>query len=331
MDWRVKMLGEKICSILPLGYKLASAARNKMVGMQLDYEERIDKCLDNVAMMRALTGFDLENKTVLEVGTGRHGVDCIVYYTLGAKSICTFDHVLHLEKDVMASAVEPLRSKLDDMSEKLDLDKDRMAGRLNDIKTDGTLADLLTSCKVNYFKYPIHSAGLEPGSVDLFFSESVLQRIPTNKLKQVIATAGGLLSKTGISFHRIDCKDINSQERHYGAGLWTLHYLKYSDFVWNLMCSKKFNSQNRLREIEFIQLLEAAGLNTMYVESLRRAEDVERLREFPLAKRFRGMPVEEVAVVCSKVVSVKSKIPGKERKIIEENWTKWYGVNGPVG
>lgn len=329
MDWRVKMLGEKICSILPFGYKLASAARSRMLNMELDYGERIDKCLDNVAMMRALTDFDFQGKTILEVGTGRHGVDCLVFYMLGAKSIHTFDHVLHLEKDVMVSAIEPLGRMLGDISATLGVDKEEMAGRLYRIKTEGTRADLLDSCNVEYHRYPIDEARLEPGSVDLFFSESVLQRIPTGQLKREIDTVGGLISSEGISFHRIDCKDINSQERHYDAGLWTLHYLKYSDVAWRLMSSPKFNSQNRLREFEFIELLEGAGLNTLHVESLRRPEDVEMLREFPLARRFREMPLEEVAVVCAKILSVKTEVPESRRKIVEEQWTRWYGGEEP--
>jgi hypothetical protein len=329
LDWRVKMLGEKICSFLPYGYRLASAARNRMIDMNLNYVERIDKGLDNVSMIRTLTGFDFENSRVLEVGSGRHGVDCLLFYLMGAGAIYTFDHVLHLEKDIMAGALKPLREKLGDIARTLDVDAGLLEERIGKVKTDGTLWELLRSCNVRYFRYPIRSANLEPGSVDLFYSESVFQRIPAEQLKDVIATVGGLLSGRGVSFHRIDCNDINSQVRHYDAGLWQFEYLKYSDFTWNLMCSKKFNSQNRLREIEFIELLEGAGMNTLYVESLRKQRDVDRLREFKPAKRFRDIPPEELAVGCSKVLSTRAAVPEKTRKIIEEDWTTWYGGRAP--
>jgi hypothetical protein len=324
MDWRVKLLGEKICSFLPFGYKLASTARNKLVNTEVDCLERIDKGLDNLAMIRKLTGFDPENKRILEVGTGRHGIDCLIFYVLGAEAIYTFDHVLHLEKDIMASAIEPLLGRLDDISAEFEVDKSKMVTRIEDIVTDGSLEDMLSSCNTMYFKYPIHEAGLNPESIDLFFSESVLQRIPIDHLKQVIETLSELLSSTGISFHRIDCKDINSQDRFYDSGLWALHYLKFSDFVWNLICSERLNSQNRLREFEFIDLLESAGVKTVYVESLRKKEDLERLRDFPLFKRFKEMPLEEVAVRCSKIVSTKSNVSDFKRKITDEDWTKWY-------
>ncbi len=84
MDWKVKLIGEKICSFMPFGYKLASTARNKLVNTEVDCLERIDKGLDNLAMIRKLTGFDPENKKILEVGTGRHGIDCLILYVLGA-------------------------------------------------------------------------------------------------------------------------------------------------------------------------------------------------------------------------------------------------------
>jgi hypothetical protein len=324
MDWKVKLIGEKICSFLPFGYKLASTARNKLVNTEVDCLERIDKGLDNLAMIRKLTRFDPENKRILEVGTGRHGIDCLILYVLGAEAIYTFDHVLHLEKDIMASAIEPLRGRLDEISVKFEVDKGEMSERIEKIVTDGSLEDMLSSCNTKYFKYPIHEAGLKPESIDLFFSESVLQRIPVDHLKQIIAALSELLSSAGISFHRIDCKDINSQDRFYDSGLWALHYLKYSDFVWNLICSEKFNSQNRLREFEFIDLLENAGLKSLYVESLRKKEDLERLRDFPLSKRFKEMPLEEVAVRCSKIVSTKSYVTDVKRKIADDDWTRWY-------
>jgi hypothetical protein len=326
MDWRVKMLGEKICSILPYGYRLASNARNKLSEMHLDHSQRIDMSLDNLAMIKSVTGFRPEKKRILEVGTGRHGIDCLVFYALGAEAIYTFDHVLHLENDIMAAGIDPLRGKLEDISATFDIDKGEMADRLDTIRIDGSLQDMLASCNIHYHQYPIQDAGIHPGSIDLFFSESVLQRIPTDHLRQILETMGTLLSSSGVSFHRIDCKDINSQERHYDAGLWAFHYLKYSDRFWNLICSEKFNSQNRLREIEFIDMLEAAGINTVYVESLRKKEDIDRLRDFPLDKRFQEIPVEEVAVKCSKIVSQKSSDAHAERKIIEDEWTKWYGA-----
>ena len=114
---------------------MASTARNKLVNTEVDCLERIDKGLDNLAMIRKLTGFDPENKRILEVGTGRHGIDCLIFYVLGAEAISTFDHVLHLEKDIMASAIEPLLGRLDDISAKFEVDKGEMVKRIEEIVT----------------------------------------------------------------------------------------------------------------------------------------------------------------------------------------------------
>jgi len=138
-----------------------------------------------------------------------------------------------------------------------------------------------------------------------------------------LAEVSKLLSETAVSFHSIDCNDINSAKSR-NPNLWPLNYLKYNDFWWNLICSEKFNSQNRLREFEFINLLESIGLKTLYVESDTHKGDIERLREFPLAKRFQKMPLESLAVSHSKVCSTKSYISDTRREIVLDGWRKWY-------
>ena len=106
----------------------------------------------------------------------------------------------------------------------------------------------------------------------------------------------------------------------YFKKLWGLNYLKYSNFAWSLITSEKFNNQNRLRECEFLKLIESAGLNTIYIESLLRKDDIKKLKNFPLSKRFRKFTVEEVAVIASKIIS-SNNFEGKMKRIkVYESW-----------
>jgi len=315
-DWRIKFLLEKIVSFLPFGldYKLYSYFGHKFIDVgTADTDERIEKGLQNLELIREKKNFEYQNKTVLELGTGLQGVDILLFYTLGCRKIITLDHIIHLRKDLMIIAINSLRKRIEDISKRFDQHINSLKERMERVKIDGSLDDLLSSC--NIFAYD----GIVPNlddighkSVDFFYSESCLQRIPFRNLKKIFEVLPSILSDTAVSFHRIDCKDFNSI---YFKNLWDLNYLKYSDFLWSLMTTEKFNNQNRLREYEFISLLESAGLNTLYVESGRREKDVEKLKNFPLAKRFQGIKLEEIAIAYSKVISTKAPVIEQIRKM----------------
>lgn len=305
-DWRIKLFLEKMVSVLPFGYdyNLYSYFGHKFLKIKnYDPAPRIEKGLQNLELIRKITGFKCEDAIILELGTGLSGVDILLFYMLGAHRIITLDHKIHLKKELMVSVIRCLYEKLDDVGIRFDQDVEKLQYRLDSIKTNGSLEDLLASC--NIFAY----SGIIPNidivgdnSVDLLYSESCLQRIPTPNLEKIFEILPALICETAISFNRTDTKDFNSI---YFKRLWGLDYLRYNDLTWSLMTAEKFNNQNRLRECEFIRLLESAGLNTLYVESFVKPEDVEKLKSFRVAKRFEGIPLEELAIVASKIISVK--------------------------
>jgi hypothetical protein len=145
-------------------------------------------------------------------------------------------------------------------------------------------------------------------SVDLFYSESILQRIPTQNLEDLFQNISSQLSDEGAVFHRTDQKDINAQS-HVDQGLWDFHYLRYSDWFFNLFMSGKFNSQNRLRETDFLQLLEESGMFPVFAESHFSKTDLEKLKDFRVARRFQGKTLEDLAVKHSKIICCKTLPP----------------------
>jgi len=90
MNWKVILFGEKVCSLLPFGYELVEFLKSKLTDTKFDYSKRIDYSLDNLALLRKIANFDIQNKTILEIGTGWHGIDLLIFYVLGAKAIYTF-------------------------------------------------------------------------------------------------------------------------------------------------------------------------------------------------------------------------------------------------
>jgi hypothetical protein len=315
-DWRIKLLLEKIVSFFPFGldYKLYSYFGHKFIDVAVpSTDERIEKGIKNLELIKEQTKIEYQKKHVLELGTGLQGVDILLFYILGCSKIITLDHIMHLRKDLMTLAVDSLKKRLGDISKRFNQNVIALKERIGRIKTDGSLNDLLSSCKIFAYNGVVPKLeNIGNKSVDIFYSESCLQRIPMQNLNKIFEVLPLILSENAISFHRIDSNDFNSM---YFKNLWRLNYLKYSDFIWSIMTAEKFNSQNRLRENQFISLLESAGLNTLYVESGRREKDIEKLENFPLAKRFQGIELEEIAIAHSKVISTKAPVKKVIRKL----------------
>ncbi len=91
-DWRIKLLAQNLIGLLPgtLGFQLNESFVRLVrggVGSRVDAPKRIIKGLENMALLYDKTEFTLSGKTVLEVGTGWHGIDLITFYLFFLKSI----------------------------------------------------------------------------------------------------------------------------------------------------------------------------------------------------------------------------------------------------
>jgi len=225
------------------------------------------------------------------------------------------DHISHLKRSLFTLNITAVKDKLSDISNRFSIDINVIKERYKIMNKNGSLREILASCNIEVYEGIVPNlAKLKPNSIDLFYSESCLQRISIGDLNKIFGILPNLLSKNAVSFHRLDTKDFNAI---YFSRLWGLNYLKFSDFTWSLLTSKKFNNQNRSREFEFIKYLESAGLKTIYVESYLKKEDIEKLKKFNLAKRFQNMPLEEIAVIASKIIS--SKYYDGETKRVQVN------------
>lgn len=295
------------CLPVPIGFRLNQAMVNIAVGKfhhRGDLKARIEKGLRNLRLLHRKTGLQLDRRIVLEWGTGWHGIDLILFFLLGAERIHTVDHWANLEKTTMLAVIDRFRES--DVREllfagesvgELGPQEQRLA-TLERLNCDLRLGELLDALHVTYHvasNCRAQSLGLPRREIDLFYSESVLQRIPEVELRSNLQFVGSELLRDGAAvFHRTDQKDINTQD-HLDARLWGLDYLRYSDAFFKLFLSNRFASQNRMRESDFLDALSAAGINTIYLESYYDPADLARLETFPLAKRFRQKNLQDLA------------------------------------
>ena len=318
-NWRVKVAVQFLLGLLPrsLGFRVNEWVTSYVRG---GLEERIDpqprylKGINNIAMIRhQAEGFSLAGKRVFELGTGWHGIDLVIFYLLGAEQIITIDHHTHLTFEYLASSINSLYSDPEVIEElrKQGLDEIRLSKLQESVSQAVSLEDLLMILLTDYriiTSREYSDLNLD-GPVDLFYSESILQRIPIPHLEDLFRVVSSQLSDKGVVFHRTDQKDINAQS-HVDQGLWDFNYLRYSDGFFNFFMSGKFNSQNRLRESDFLELLEGSGMVPIYLESHYSKTDLEKLKDFQVARRFQGKTVEDLAVKHSKIICRKDIPPG---------------------
>lgn len=313
----VKMGMQKVIGSLPggLAFSLNEASVRLVRGsvqQRIDTVERSDKCLSNLKTLRNDVNFDMQGARVLELGTGWHGVDIILFHLLGAEQITTVDHWPHLSLESIRVQIETIDAKRGLLDFEVLGRKEEIYDRLDTLARAATdsnvLSELLNSMDVSYEivkRCDVTNVNLPNESIDLFYTESVLQRIPERTLTRILSHVGhNLLSPNGVVFARTDQSDINTQE-HVDRNAWGLEYLKHSDWFWNLLCSEKLNYQNRLRESDFIKLFERGAIHVLKPHSVAREEDVKRLQGLRLARRFRNHDLHDVAIKHSTILGRK--------------------------
>ncbi|MEL6430124.1 MAG: hypothetical protein AAFR54_13165 [Planctomycetota bacterium] len=307
-----KLLVQKLVSFVPgeAGFRVNEWVVGRMRSAPGDdfFRFRIAKGLANLERLRAETSADLAGR-VLELGTGWHGIDLLLFHVFGARSIHTVDHHRHLDLGYVKRAA----ALLVDGEALAGLDPDgplgvplpeRVAG-LRVIAGCDTVGAFLEHIGATFVQARscVLAPGDVPAGIDVLYSESVLQRIPTRDLfalLQFVRTE--LLAPGAVSFHRTDQKDINAQE-HVNDGIDPLGYLRHSDFVHDRLLSCRFNAQNRLRESDLVRAFEDLGLRTVSLTSTWSEEDLARYADFPFAARFAAHGLRDLVTTASILVS----------------------------
>jgi len=331
-NYWIKLLFQNTIGLLPdkLGSKINTyitrLVQGKLEEQPYVQEYRLHRSLRNIRLIREYTSFTLPDSNVLEFGTGWCGRDIALFHILGAHKITTIDHQRWLTKDEFIhqlTLIDRIWDQVSSEAKAQGISESTARKRLEQLLTtlsDGE--DFIETLNNVGIKSVIHpkmdvKAIVDQGEkFDLFFSESVIQRIPRERLAQRVEDiAQNFLNPLAVFFHRTDQRDINTLE-HVGNNRWALDYLKHSDFVFDTFMSGKFTSQNRLREDDFCTMFEANDVTMRYIESRCVEGDIERIYDMKLAKRFRDKSPEQNAYRCSLIIGV-HKDPVKPKCVRE--------------
>jgi hypothetical protein len=145
--------------------------------------------------------------------------------------------------------------------------------------------------------FDARTTGFPSNSVNYITATKVLPFIPLPILVEIMRECHRILRSDGLVRVLLDYRDNNS---YFDPKITAYNFLRYSDYVWDTFYSVGLNYQNRLRHCDYRRLFTEAGFQVLddqagYDGPIERAREL--VRGIPLAERFRGYDVDELAPV----------------------------------
>jgi SAM-dependent methyltransferase len=291
MNWRMKGAIQKVLGYVPAGDELHYQLQRRFGGLR-DLSHELDAKLEDWRLMAghlANAGMPITGTRFVEMGTGWYPTFPFSLFLGGAARVDTIDLNRYLRPGLTIDMAEFLGTKLEliaEMSKRPVADVRAAHGSLIMALKSGATPEKATGGVVRY-RAPGDAAatGLPPESVDVVFSNSVLEHVPGDVIARCFAEAIRILRPGGVVFHSVNCGD------HYAyvdKGINQLNYLSYSDRAWERW-NNRFLYQNRLRAIDFIDMAKDAGyaieLDTSRPHPMR-LEQLAKIRVHPRFARY---------------------------------------------
>ena len=262
MDWRLKGTIQKVLGHLPGGERIHYLLQQRGGGLS-NFAAECDMKVDDWALMMghlATSNVRISGATLMEMGTGWYPTFPLCLHLAGAARVHTVDLNPYLKPEkTIALADRLLESHVPRIAELAGREASAIEARLLEVTRalrGGATIGAATDGGVAYHA-PSDAAqtGLANDSIDVVFSNSVLEHVPGPVIESCLVEARRILRPGGIVFHSVNCGD------HYAytdATIDQLHYLQYSEAAWDKW-NNEFLYQNRLRAIDFTDMARAAG------------------------------------------------------------------------
>ena len=252
----------------------------------------VDSAIRQVELLRA-AGLDIRGRRVLEIGSGWHPILPITFIAAGAESVTLTEVDPILDRRLVRSAINFVMARRDNIADRIGADSfDRLKVK------DGELSVMLRDLGLTYV-VPYRTGLSSDGSADIIVSCSVLEHIRPELLEAMLTEFRRILVCGGAMVHFIDCSDHFAMR---DKSISRCNFLRYEDWVWR-MCSINFY-QNRLRHSDYTAMSQRHGFKISFEWRESRAKEQAEVAAMPLASRFVGRNVEDLAAISSHFVAI---------------------------
>ena len=291
--WKLKVLAQFVLSKIPFGEDVNYWLQKRLNSYSDEkFRERIIDIVKTVNAIRPHK--NLDNITVVEIGTGWDAICPIILYLMGVGVCHTYDHVKHVRYELVKILLYSLESILADISTLSSVPLDVLERRFFSLKTASSLDDLFLVANIIYHAPGDASkTGLPVESVDMVYSHAVLEHVSEKGIVEITRESRRILKKTGVAYHLIGLHD------HYAGfddKVSKVNFLKYPEWLWSLFVKNNISFHNRLREKQFMAIFKNCGAAIIWLENQTDPVDLVRLRTMKVDSVFQGMSHEELAV-----------------------------------
>ena len=306
MKWQYKAALQNAIAALPFfSNEVYYAIQRRVGGLRPDRIDPLDRMKAGADMVEwaASAGFDIKDKTVLEVGTGRMVDLPTAMWLCGAGRIFTVDLNPYLSSELISEGRAFMRRNPEKVRALFPRREDSVfRERLKLLLgTDVADEDLLSAMNIEYMS-PADASRLPiaDGTIDLHVSHTVLEHIPEEILTEILTEARRVMRPGGLLIHNVDPSDHFA---HDDPAITKVNFLSFTDAEWNKWAGNQFMYHNRLRASDYVRIFAKAGVRT--IEEKRSIDDnaLGALRAgFPVSERFRGFSEEELAITSYSIM-----------------------------
>jgi hypothetical protein len=303
--WILKAVIQKGISFLPFKHQINFLFQKYITrGVQLSDHYFTDKLIHHRKHEQFYIeqqGRKLDNIEVLELGTGWYPVVPIAQFLCGARKIYSVDISPLMNYERVKQTVDQFvayhqSGKLAPYLQNLLPERLKKLEQLS-INPPGTFEALLQALGLEYLVADARSLPLEKDSIDFITSNNVFEHIYPNILKDILKDFQRVLKTDGLMSHFIDMSDHFA---HLDDTINIYHFLRFSEQQWHWI-DNSIQPQNRMRIPQYRALYQQSGIDILHQE--HRPGSLQQVEATPLSAPFNNMPVEEVAISHSYVVS----------------------------
>ena len=254
-----------------------------------------------------MSGRDVRDKVILEIGTGWRINTPIALWLLGAKKVITVDANPYIKIELIKNDLDYIRSNPGKARDILKgrARPDRFEMLVAAAGKDHSLNDLFMLLDVEY-KAPMDASrtNLADGSIDFMTSYNVFEHIPPPVIESILREGNRLMRDGGLFVHRIDFSDHFA---HQDKSINLVNFLQYSEREWEKIVHNNFMYMNRLRVDDMENIISSSGQRIVasYPEEDPLILDSYKRGELPLAEQYRRKSERSICTINSWIISEK--------------------------
>lgn len=303
-DWRIKGVIQGALSRTPGGVAL-----NDVLQLTVGGRRRIEAYVaDKVNNWGTLAGLVRESGGVpaeahwAEIGTGWLPVLPVCFSLLDAGMCVSFDLSRHLHRSATARLPKLLEPHVARIGAAAGKDAEEVRAKIGRLVRAPDAETLLRMARIEY-RAPADFArsGLPADSVDVVFSNSVLEHLPRETLDAVLVESRRVLKPGGRVVHGVACGDHYAD---FDPSITRINYLRFTEEQWRRW-NNRILFQNRLRAGDFLETAERAGLSVVSAQMSPRPELLAAFSRLPIAPEFRGYTPEQLCTTSVNFVARK--------------------------